>query len=225
MCVTGLVLARSGSKSIRNKNMVLLDNKPLLLRCLEVMQEAKCFSSIWVSTDDDKIAECAKDGGAEVHYRAQYTAVDKASSLCAVQEFLQHHPDISVVCLVQCTSPFIRAGYLHEGMDKMQSGYDCVFSVTRRHLLRWSEGEPTYPLNFNARQRPRRQDWDGDLYENGMFYICKARLIHEGLLQGGRCGYIEIPHCDSLEVDSPLDVIIAQSWLTYCQQENGSQHP
>ncbi|XP_053630685.1 N-acylneuraminate cytidylyltransferase isoform X2 [Cherax quadricarinatus] len=219
MSATGLVLARGGSKGIKNKNIVLLNSRPLLLRCLQVMHEAGCFSSIWVSTDDEKIAECAKNGGAKVHHRAKYTAVDEASSLCAVQEFLQHHTEISIVCVVQCTSPFLQARYLHKGMEKIQSGYDSVFSVTRRHLLRWSEGELTYPQNFNPRHRPQRQDWVGELYENGMFYFCKVNLVHQGLLQGGRCGYIEVPLCESLDIDSPFDIIVAQTWINYCQQE------
>nr|XP_045607221.1 N-acylneuraminate cytidylyltransferase A-like isoform X2 [Procambarus clarkii] len=224
MSITGLVLARGGSKSIKRKNLVLLNNQPLLLRCLEVVREAGCFNSIWVSTDDEKIAECAVKGGAKVHHRAEYTAADEASSLCAVQEFLQYHPEISIMCIIQCTSPFIQAKYLRKGMEKIQSGYDSVFSVTRRHLLRWSEGEQSYPLNFNPKQRPRRQDWAGEMYENGMFYFCRTNLIREGRLQGGRCGYIEVPLCDSLDIDSPFDIIVAQSWISYCQRENNKQN-
>ncbi|XP_069185835.1 N-acylneuraminate cytidylyltransferase A [Procambarus clarkii] len=311
MSITGLVLARGGSKSIKRKNLVLLNNQPLLLRCLEVVRgripppggraakallqeagiilalagvvllrprprrspglESLCllspnlrlvkdifwiylekdisgaprtvhcclqprsdsscngvdtnrFNSIWVSTDDEKIAECAVKGGAKVHHRAEYTAADEASSLCAVQEFLQYHPEISIMCIIQCTSPFIQAKYLRKGMEKIQSGYDSVFSVTRRHLLRWSEGEQSYPLNFNPKQRPRRQDWAGEMYENGMFYFCRTNLIREGRLQGGRCGYIEVPLCDSLDIDSPFDIIVAQSWISYCQRENNKQN-
>ncbi|XP_071513499.1 N-acylneuraminate cytidylyltransferase A isoform X2 [Panulirus ornatus] len=220
MSVTGLVLARGGSKGIKNKNLILLNKKPLLLRCLEIMHEAECFSSIWVSTDDDKIAECAERGGANVHRRAEYTATDRASSLCAVLEFIQHHPEICVVCIVQCTSPFLQAKYLRTAVDKIQGGYDSVFSVTRRHLFRWSDGEPTYPQNLDPKQRPCRQEWTGDLYENGMFYISRVNLIFEGLLQGGsRCGYVEVPQEDSLDIDSPFDVIIAQEWIKYCQKE------
>jgi len=42
------------------------------------------------------------------------------------------------------------------------------------------------PLNFNPKRRPRRQDWDGELLENGMFYFATKNLINYGLLQGGR---------------------------------------
>lgn len=46
--------------------------------------------------------------------------------------------EIDVVGLVQCTSPFVGVEELQEAVTKMASGsYDCVFSVTRSHALRW----------------------------------------------------------------------------------------
>ncbi|XP_050686206.1 N-acylneuraminate cytidylyltransferase A-like [Eriocheir sinensis] len=216
--VAGLVLARGGSKGVKSKNLLQLDRKPLLRRTLEVMHKAKCFKSVWVSTDSDLIAECAREGEAQVHWRAPYTATDDASSVCAVQEFLKHHPEITIVCLVQCTSPFLKAEYLQSGLEKMGQGYDSVFSVTRRHLLRWSEGEFTVAQNFSPKHRPRRQDWPGELSENGMFYAAKVELVKSGLLQGNRCGYVEVPQEDSLEIDSPFDAVVAQAWINYCQE-------
>lgn len=41
----------------------------------------------------------------------------------------------------------------------------------------------TEPLNLNPAKRPRRQDWDGELYENGSFYFAKRHLIELGYLQ------------------------------------------
>ncbi|KAK3860892.1 hypothetical protein Pcinc_033092 [Petrolisthes cinctipes] len=212
--MAGLVLARGGSKGLPGKNLTVLGGKPILLRCLEVMHKAKCLSRVWVSTDDVAVEECAKQGGACVHRRASYTATDDASSLCAVQEFLKCHPEVCMVCLVQCTSPFLRPHYLQAGVARLVAGdLDSVFSVTRKRLLRWSEGNPTQALNFDPRQRPRRQDWDGELYENGMFYIAKSEVIMRGLLQGERSAYIEIPEEDSLEIDTPVDLIVAETWL------------
>ncbi|KAI5620696.1 N-acylneuraminate cytidylyltransferase A isoform X1 [Silurus asotus] len=77
-------------------------------------------------------------------------------------------------------------------MKKMtKHGYDSVFSVVRRHHFRWKEkkkGEATEPLNLNPSRRPRRQDWNGELCENGSFYFATKDLINKGLLQVGH-GY------------------------------------
>ncbi|KAK8396345.1 hypothetical protein O3P69_005409 [Scylla paramamosain] len=168
--VAGLVLARGGSKGIKNKNLLQLEHKPLLRRTLEIMHKSKCFHSVWVSTDSEAIADCARSEEAEVHWRAPYTATDDASSVSAVQEFIKFHP-----------------------------------------------GEFTVPQNFSPRHRPRRQDWRGELYENGMFYITRVEVLQKGLLQGNRCGYIEVPQEDSLDIDTPFDGIVAQTWINYCQ--------
>lgn len=43
------------------------------------------------------------------------------------------------------------------------------------------------PLNFNPEKRPRRQDWNGELVENGMFYFVKRELvISKGILQNNK---------------------------------------
>lgn len=45
-------------------------------------------------------------------------------------------------------------------------------------------GELTRPLNLDPLNRPRRQDWDGELCENGSFYFSTRHCImNEGLLQ------------------------------------------
>ncbi|KAB7498754.1 N-acylneuraminate cytidylyltransferase, partial [Armadillidium nasatum] len=179
------------------------------------------FSSIFVSTDCDKIESLAKEEEAFVHRRADYTATDEASSVLAVQEFLQYHNDIENICLVQCTSPFLKESYLKEGFALFtnNSEWDSVFSVTRRRILRWSEDLPSKPLNFDIRNRPRRQTFSGDLCENGMFYFAKRSFIDEGLLQGGRCCFVEISEEDSFDIDSPLDLFLAQQLINCYRNE------
>lgn len=42
------------------------------------------------------------------------------------------------------------------------------------------------PLNFNPKNRPRRQDWNGELVETGMFYFSKRKLVEDGYFQNDR---------------------------------------
>merc|ERR1719373_119816 len=96
----------------------------------------------------------------------------------------------------------------------MLHGYDSVFSVTRSKKLRWSEMEckegTTSPVNFDPRNRPRRQDYKGDIVENGMFYFSRRDLLESGLFQGGKCGFVEIPQEYSVEIDTPFDLAFAE---------------
>ena len=41
-------------------------------------------------------------------------------------------------------------------------------------------------VNFDPHCRPKRQDWNGDLVENGAFYLSSVQLLQQGLIQGGK---------------------------------------
>nr|CAD7426415.1 unnamed protein product [Timema monikensis] len=281
---------------IPRKNLAKIGNQTLLEMSLQVMNNFGKFASVWVSTDDDEIATVAQRLGASVHRRSAETATDTAPSIVGVQEFCVNHPEVVVVALIQCTSPFLRPSFLDTAYSMMLGGdYDSVFSVTREFKLRWKElSELTYrltydttpgipavnyttaslcptgrratnwtvklgvkgtlekgnvtgncsripahsgcvqsvsgspcresvrrhlfpggvePLNFDPSHRPRRQDWPGELVENGMFYFTTCRLAQQGLLQGERCGIVEIPKNCSIEIDTPLDLELARMQL------------
>lgn len=58
--ITGLILARGGSKGIKLKNIQRIDGVSLLGISLTAIQETKKFNTIWVSTDHEAIAEEAQ---------------------------------------------------------------------------------------------------------------------------------------------------------------------
>ena len=68
MSIIALIPARTGSKSIKNKNIKKLRNKYLILYPIETAKKIKLISKIIVSTDSKKIAKIAKKGGAEVPF-------------------------------------------------------------------------------------------------------------------------------------------------------------
>jgi N-acylneuraminate cytidylyltransferase len=41
-------------------------------------------------------------------------------------------------------------------------------------------------VNFDPHCRPKRQDWNGELVENGAFYLSSVQLLRQGLIQGGK---------------------------------------
>lgn len=217
--IAALILARGGSQGITLKNLVPLGGRPLLCWALESVQQFGKFDSVWVSTDHSGIAECALACGAKVFDRQAQYALDTSSSISSVQEFVNVHKEVDVVGLIQCTSPFLQPDFLESAYKLIFQGYDSIFSVTREKKLRWTEanlekGESAKPINFSPRNRPRRQDWKGELVENGMFYFARRWLVEEGLLQGGRCGTVEIPQQFALEIDTPLDLTVAQQIAT-----------
>ena len=110
--VAGLILARGGSQGVPLKNLAPLGGRPLLEWALGAMLNFGGFDSLWVSTDHPGIATCATGQGALIFPRSAKYAGPEAASIDAVVEFLQSHPEVDVVALVQCTSPFLRPGEL-----------------------------------------------------------------------------------------------------------------
>ncbi|PIK49440.1 putative CMP-sialic acid synthetase, partial [Apostichopus japonicus] len=172
------------------------------------------FDSVWVSTDHDEIARISQEWGAQVFRRSAQTAADKSPSIDAVKEFATHHPEVDYIAQVQCTSPCLHPFHVAGPCRMMrEEGFDSVFAVTRRHGFRWQEvhgGGKTAPLNLDPKNRPRRQDWDGELIENGSFYFATRELILDGLFQGGKIGYFEMQAEYSVDIDTDIDWPIAE---------------
>uniref|UniRef100_H2MW38 N-acylneuraminate cytidylyltransferase n=1 Tax=Oryzias latipes TaxID=8090 RepID=H2MW38_ORYLA len=215
--VAALILARKGSsKGIPLKNIKKLAGVPLIGWVLRAAHDSGLFDSVWVSTDHDEIAKVAESFEAKVHRRSLEVSKDSSTSLEAIQEFVKDHPDVDVVCNIQATSPCLHPDHLSEALKLItEDGYDSVFSVVRRHQFRWKEvkkggSEVTVPLNLDPKNRPRRQDWDGELVENGSFYFATTSLIEKGLLQGGKMAYYEMEPQYSIDIDIDIDWPVAE---------------
>ncbi|XP_003740133.1 N-acylneuraminate cytidylyltransferase A [Galendromus occidentalis] len=215
--VLGLVLARSGSKGVPCKNRRMIAGRPMISWVLKPMQHCKLIDEVWVSTDDEQTAAIARSEGVNVFMRGERCATDEASSVSAVDEFLKQKPDFDFVVLVQCTAPCLHPCYLDEGLQLVLNGaYDSVFSTTRDFKWRWTElgsDGTTRPLNFDPAVRLCRQQWAGEIIESGHFYITRCPLARNGILQGGRCGFVEIPSHLCVEVDSDEDFAVAEQRL------------
>uniref|UniRef100_A0A673K6R8 N-acylneuraminate cytidylyltransferase n=1 Tax=Sinocyclocheilus rhinocerous TaxID=307959 RepID=A0A673K6R8_9TELE len=185
--IAALILARGGSKGIPLKNIKMLAGVPLIGWVIRAALDSGVFDSVWVSTDHDEIARVARAWGAEVHRRSPEVSKDSSSSLETIQEFSRLNPDVGVICNIQATSPCLHPHHLKEAVEFItKEGFDSVFSVVRRHHFRWQEvekgdGQCTKALNLNPVCRPRRQDWAGELCENGSFYFTTKELLEKGV--------------------------------------------
>lgn len=212
-----VILARGGSKGIPLKNIKTLAGIPLIGWVLRAAVDSELFDSVWVSTDHDDIEKVARSWGAQVHRRSAEVSKDSSTSLDTIQEFIRLNPEVDVVCNIQATAPCLHPFHLKGALQLItEQGYDSVFSVVRRHHFRWQEvkvnsSELTRPLNLDPCNRPRRQDWAGELCENGSFYFTHRELIEKhGLLQGGKVAYFEMLPEYSVDIDVDIDWPVAE---------------
>ena len=105
-----IIIARSGSKGLKNKNIRLLKGKPLMAYTIEAALKSKCFDKVMVSTDSKKYADIAREYGAEVPFlRSKETAKDSTSPWDVVKEVLDQYKlmgeEFDTFALLQPTSP------------------------------------------------------------------------------------------------------------------------
>ncbi len=105
-----MIPARSGSKGLKDKNIRLLNGKPLLAYSIEAAIQSKLFDEIMVSTDSSYYADIAEKYGAKVPFlRSEGNSSDSASSWDTVQEILSFYrnagEEFDSFCLLQPTSP------------------------------------------------------------------------------------------------------------------------
>ena len=82
MKIIAVIPARSGSKSLKNKNIHTYKNKPLIYHSIKLAQRSKYIDRILVSTDSKKYMEISKKFGAEVPFlRPKKISKDSSTDL------------------------------------------------------------------------------------------------------------------------------------------------
>lgn len=212
-----LIPARGGSKSIPLKNIKPLNGKPLVYWAAKAASECRYVDQVVVATDHDRIRAVVNGFDMDkvsVFERSAENATDEASTESLMLEFATHHPARTIV-MIQATSPLLTSPYLDRGFELFNGGkFDSVISVFRqkRMLLEERDGA-LYPTNYDVHNRPRRQEWDGLLVENGCFFITsKDMLLKSECRMGGTLGYVEMPEKTYWELDDPDDWALME-WL------------
>jgi CMP-N-acetylneuraminic acid synthetase len=202
--------ARGGSKSIPLKNIKELAGKPLIQWVIDAVNNSKLIDKTVVSTDSEIIKNTVKN--VEIFNRSPETATDTASSELPLLEFCEKQNKDDLIIFLQTTSPLITTDRIDEGIRKVVSGeYSSAISVVRQKRFIWNDdGTPTY----NLIKRPRRQEWNGYLVENGAFYISRVKdILASKCRLSGMIATIECPEETYLEIDEISDWIIVGELL------------
>ena len=128
-----VIPARSGSKGLPDKNIRIINGKPLLAYTIEAALNSGCFDTVHVSTDSEKYADIAKEYGADVPFlRSAELASDTANTWDAVREVLNRYAEtgkaFDTVMLMQPTTP------LRTGTD-VQEAYRLMREKKARSVI------------------------------------------------------------------------------------------
>ena len=118
-----VILIRSGSRGLVDKNIKPLAGKPLVFYTIEVALASKLFSEIWVSSDSLTYLELCRQAYPEIHcvHRPKELALSTTSSLETLRDFLQPFEEEQVFVNLQVTSPLSEGSHLLSGRLRFPS--------------------------------------------------------------------------------------------------------
>lgn len=230
MNILCVIPVRGGSKGVPRKNLRKVDGKPLVVWTIEQALAASSGLDVLVSTDDREIAAVARAAGADVPFmRPVELARDQSATEPVVEHAIKfrtdqgHRPD--AVMLLQATSPIRFHGTLDRAVDQFgESRVDSMVGVVPQTPFLWTMGvDPK--ADYTVDRRPRRQDLrpqDFRYRETGSIYVTRTEIyeLHHNRL-GGNIGLFVMADGEGLDVDTEMDLVIAEQQLIRFRKEMG----
>lgn len=221
-----VILARSGSKGLKDKNIKELLGKPLMAYSIEAALQSRKYDTVHVSTDSERYVDIARAYGADVPFlRDAGLAGDKANSWDALRSVVRKYAEIGkefdTVTLLQPTSPLRDAKDIQNAFDifekKTASSVVSVCEVEHSPLACNVLGED-HSLNgfLDINKVGRRQDMDTFYRINGAIYIQKTKLLMDevNIYGDGSYAYI-MDKKKSVDIDDEFDFFLAEAALKF----------
>lgn len=209
-----IIPARGGSKRIPRKNIKPFCGKPMIRWSIDAAIESGSFSRILVSTDDDEIADCAREAGVDVPFKRPLDLSDDHTGTIAVIQHALHWLDArgqvpALTCCLYATAPFVRAQDIRRGADAIGDA-DYAMPVTSfpfpiQRAVRITDTdrvEMFEPDNFAVRS----QDLEEAFHDAGQFYWGQsaAWLAGKPIFNSDTVA-VQLPRHRVQDIDTPED--------------------
>lgn len=222
LCV---IPARGGSKRLPRKNIREMDGKPMIGYSIEAAIESEHISDVFVATDDEEIADIAREFGASVPY---LMPDDLCGDLVPSHQPAQHLAESleekgdyrDTIVLLQPTSPLRTPSDIDQGIEKFSNpDSNFVISVTHidPHYFHWAmkENDDGYwEMHFGDKYMKERPLLPDRYRPNGSIKIADlAALKDQQNFFGEDCKAIETPRRRSIHVGDEFEFELAESLI------------
>ena len=233
-----IIPARSGSKSMKDKNLALLGGYPLIAYSIAAAKMTSGIDKVIVTTDSVKYAETAKKYGAEVPFLrpeklAQDTSTDYDFMSHAINWFDKNSNDSPDFWIhLRPTTPLRDSDVIKKAMSLIASRQDAT-SLRSGHLspespFKWlRKNKEGFLTSLNGddtdldKYNGPRQDFPDVLIPNGYVDIVSSSFIRDKkLLHGNKVLAFETPLCNELDVNEELELIEFQLQKSSCSLTN-----
>jgi N-acylneuraminate cytidylyltransferase/CMP-N,N'-diacetyllegionaminic acid synthase len=224
MKILGTICARGGSKGVKDKNIRELAGKPLIAHTIEYFKKWGKANRIVCSTDSEKIANIARQFGAEIPcMRPKELATDNAFKLHVIQHIVKFCEEqdgkYDIIVDLDPTAPLRKQKFLDEALKKfLESNANNLYSVCKARKNPYFNmvelDENGYAHLCKKSNVVRRQD-AATVYElNASIYIYNRDfLLHTNTLHSDKTIIYEMPDITSIDIDSELDFLFVEFLL------------
>ena len=214
-----IILARGGSKGIKNKNLINVSGKPLIEWTIDHCLNCKYIEETFVSSDSNEILEFAVKKKVSPILRPLQLANDDSSSEDAWLHALDYVNDkkgylLDFIVAPQVTSPLRGLDEFENALVKMKNEkLDSLLSVNcLNDYFIWKKKDKKFiSENYDFKNRSRRQLINTKYHENGSFYIFKPEVLRKFKNRlGGKIGYHEMEEYKSFQIDEIEDIKLCE---------------
>lgn len=224
-----VIPARGGSKRIPRKNIRAFCGKPIIAYSIDAAIQSQLFDRVIVSTDNNEIAETARQLGAEIPFmRPAELANDFVGTVPvirhAIHQLIAQETSPIYVCCIYATAPFVTAPDIQRGWRiLLETRADYAFSVTsfaspiQRAIKITPDGRIAMfqPQNYEARS----QDLEQAYHDAGQFYWGRAAaFLNELKLFSNHAAPVLLPRSQVQDIDTLEDWDIAELMFSVRQQ-------
>lgn len=216
-----LIPARGGSKSIKLKNIKVIAGQPLIYWSLDAAVNCSRVNKVYVSTDSEVIRNVVKNYNKKnkekivIVDRSEQAATDTATTEDVEFDFCDKVDNFENLILIQATNPMIRTEDIDGCINEFPK-YDSVVSTVIQKRFYWEKQKDgsIKEIKHDIRKRPRRQEWEGVLAENGSIYIISRENLYKGKCRlFGKIGTYIMPDDSYYEIDEETDWLIIEDLL------------
>jgi CMP-N-acetylneuraminic acid synthetase len=215
------VFARGGSKGLPGKNIRKLGDKPLLAHSIDCAKSIPEISQIFVSTDNQEIAQVATSLGAIVIERPTDLAQDNSPEWSAWQHAIrwvqEYYGEFECFVSLPTTSPLRILEDVRACISALDAETDLVITMTETNRSPWfnmlncsKNGYVRLLLdgnrNYVCRQEvPKAYDMTTIAYVSRPSFVLKCNGIWDGNVRG-----VFVPQERSIDIDTLFDFKIAE---------------
>lgn len=221
-----IIPARSGSKGLKDKNIKMLNGKPLMAYSIEAALHSECFDKIVVSTDSEAYAKIAKEYGAEVPFlRLEHLSGDEVTTNCVISDLLiklkEYGEEFDCMMILQPTSPLRTSEDIKKAIKLMkEKKANAVVSLCEVDHSPLYAGEVPVDLRIDGFIKKdiscRRQELPKYYRLNGAIYLAKVDYFLEyGDFYKNECYAFIMDKNSSIDIDDEFDFKMAELILNY----------